>query len=71
MAILDGLAELTTDVWWEVTSSDPGLNVTLSPGVHLDVPGGTTVNFSEMITLGENAPQCQTLEATVTFYANL
>lgn len=68
-AILAGLEEITTDVWWEV-KVDPGLNVELSPAVYYDVPGATTVDFEEKISLDEDAPQCHTLEATVTFYAN-
>lgn len=68
-AILAGLKELTTDVWWEV-EADPGLTVELEPTVHYDVPGDTTVEFAETITLDEDAPQCHTLTATVTFYAN-
>lgn len=47
-AILDGLAEVTTDVWHEV-SCDEGLNVSLTPDVHEDVPGDTTVLFDEVI----------------------
>ena len=69
-AILGGLKELTTDVWWEVTSCDPGLNVTLDPVVYYDVPGGSTLTFEEKISLDDDAPQCNTLTAVVTFYAN-
>ncbi|MCK4786051.1 MAG: hypothetical protein KAV87_20000, partial [Desulfobacteraceae bacterium] len=55
---------------WGVVEADEGLTVTLEPEVHYDVPSGTTVTFTETITLAEDAPQCNTLEATVTFYAN-
>lgn len=68
-AVLAGIEQLTTDVWWEV-EADPGLMVELSPVAWLDVPGDTTVEFEETITLDEDAPQCHTLTATVTFYAN-
>jgi hypothetical protein len=68
-AILAGLEELTTDVWFEVTT-DPGLSVELSPAVQYDVPGGSTITFEETITVDRAAPKCETLEATVTFYAN-
>jgi len=68
--ILRLIEELTTDVWWEVTSCDPGLSVTLSPEKRLGVSGNTTVSFTETITVADNAPQCTTLDATVIFYAN-
>jgi hypothetical protein len=68
-AVLAGIEQLTTDVWWGV-EADPGLIVELSPVALLDVPGDTTVEFEETITLAEDAPQCETLTATVTFYAN-
>ncbi|MFC1969324.1 hypothetical protein ACFLVF_02410 [Chloroflexota bacterium] len=68
-AILSGLEQLTTDVWWTV-NADPGLTVELSPDVHYDVPGGSTVNFTETITVDGAAPVGATLTATVTFWAN-
>jgi hypothetical protein len=68
-AVLEGLGALATDVWG-VVEADEGLTVTLAPAVHEDVPSGTSVTFTETITLAEDAPQCNTLEATVTFYAN-
>ncbi len=68
-AILAGLEQLTTDVWWTVTA-DPGLTVELSPDVHYDVPGGSTVNFTETITVDEAVPIGEILTATVTFWAN-
>ena len=69
-AILDGLEELTTDVWWEVDADD-GLTVTLDPVVHYGVAGGITVTFTETITVADD-PNLQgtCLEATVTFIAN-
>jgi hypothetical protein len=67
--ILELIQEIKTDVWWEV-EADAGLTVELEPAVHYDVPGDTTVEFEETIALTEDAPQCETLTATVTFYAN-
>ncbi|MFC1987809.1 hypothetical protein ACFLVH_04620 [Chloroflexota bacterium] len=69
-AIISGLEALTTDVWWEVTSSDPGIEVSLTPEKYEDVPGDTSVTFTETITVTEEAEQCHTYYATVTFYAN-
>ena len=68
-AVLEGIEQLTSDVWWEV-EADPGLIVELEPAVHYDVLGDTTVEFEETITLDDDAPQCHTLTATVTFYVN-
>jgi hypothetical protein len=68
-AVLEGIEQLTTDVWWEVEADD-GLHVALDPEVYYDVPGGTTVDFVETITLDDDAPQCHTLGALVYFYAN-
>jgi hypothetical protein len=68
-AILDGLEELTTDVWWEVEADD-GLIVELMPGVYFGVTGDTTVIFEEKITATDDAPQCNKICATVTFFAN-
>jgi hypothetical protein len=68
-AVLEGIEQVTTDVWWEVEADD-GLIVELSPTAWLGVAGDTTVEFEETITVAEDAPQCQTLTATVTFYAN-
>ncbi len=68
-AVLEGLEALATDVWG-VVEADEGLIVTLEPAVREDVPSGTSVTFTETITLAEDAPQCNTLGATVTFYAN-
>ncbi len=67
--ILDLVAEVETDVWWQV-AADPGLSVVLTPAVHYDVPGGSTVQFQETITVAEDATPCTTLDAVVTFYAN-
>jgi len=68
-AILDGLAEVTTDVWWETTLCDPELLVSLTPVVHEDVPGGTTVNFTETIEVPAGTTP-GTYGCTVTFIAN-
>lgn len=67
-AILAGLAELTTDVWW-TAACDAGINVTLDPDVHLDVPGETTVNFLETISV-DNATDPGDYSCTVSFFAN-
>ena len=68
-AILAGLEELTTDVWWEVEAAE-GLTVELAPVVYSDIEGETTVTFTETITVDEGIEACTTLTATVTFYAN-
>jgi hypothetical protein len=69
-AVVTGIEELTTDVWWEVTADD-GLTVTLSPDVYYGVSGPTVVSFTETIAVDLDAPQCDTtLFATVTFIAN-
>lgn len=67
-AILAGLQALATDVWATV-DADPGLNVTLEPAVHFTVPSGSTVNFTETISIDADAP-CGVYEAVVTFWAN-
>lgn len=69
-AVLAGIEALTTDVWWEVTECDEGLNVELSPDVLYDVVGGSTVDFTETIWLDEEVEEGTVLCATVTFYAN-
>ena len=71
-AILAGLEELSTDVWWEVTSCDEGLTVALTPEVHHGVKGGTSVEFEETISIVSDLElQCNMeLGAKVTFYAN-
>jgi hypothetical protein len=68
-AVLAGIEELTTDVWWEVTA-DPGLTVTLDPAVHLGVSGGAIVSFAETIEVTGDVPVSTTFTATVAFYAN-
>jgi hypothetical protein len=69
-AVLAGIAELTTDVWWEITA-DPGLDVYINPLVYLSISGPTVLSFFEAITVDDDAPQCDTvLRATVTFIAN-
>ncbi|MDP3879247.1 MAG: VWA domain-containing protein [Dehalococcoidales bacterium] len=67
-AILAGLTALSTDVWATV-EADPGLNVTLEPAVHFGVPSGTSVSFTETISIDADAP-CGVYEAVVTFWAN-
>lgn len=68
-AIIEGLEAIKTDVWG-VVEADDGLTVELDPEVYEDVPSGTSVSFTETITVAEDAEQCTTLTATVKFYAN-
>ena len=69
-AILDGLEEVTTDVWAEF-DCDEGLSVSLDPEVRSDVPGNTTVAFTETISVADDLTlEGQILECTVTFIAN-
>lgn len=67
--IIEGLEAVKTDVWG-VIEADEGLSVTLDPAVHYNIESGTSVIFTETITVAEDAPQCETLTATVIFYAN-
>jgi hypothetical protein len=69
-AVLAGIEELTTDVWWNVTAVDPGINVTLMPAVHYGVSGNTTVAFNETVTVTADPSVSTTYNATVAFYAN-
>jgi len=69
-AVLAGIGELTTDVWWNVTAVDPGINVTLEPDVHYGVSGNTTVAFNETVTVTAAPSVSTTYTATVAFYAN-
>ncbi|MCK4800139.1 hypothetical protein KAS31_04135 [Candidatus Parcubacteria bacterium] len=69
-AILDGLEEVTTDVWAE-TACDVGLTVSLVPDVFYDVSGGTILTFDETITVADDlTPDGRIMECTVTFIAN-
>ncbi|MCK5332764.1 hypothetical protein KAJ41_02795, partial [Candidatus Parcubacteria bacterium] len=69
-AILDGLEEVTTDVWFEIECDD-GLSVDLAPQVQYDVPGDTMVNFVETIAVdNDTSLEGQTLGCVVTFIAN-
>lgn len=61
---------MTTDVWWNVTAVDPGINVTLTPDVHYGVSGNTTVAFNETVTVTADPSVSTTYNATVAFYAN-
>ncbi|MGD8554946.1 MAG: hypothetical protein PVJ32_05870 [Anaerolineales bacterium] len=67
-AIIAALEELTTDVWWEA-DCDPELWVDLSPPVHTDVPGDTTVWFEETIGVANDAVPGE-YSCTVRFIAN-
>ena len=72
-AILNGLKEVTTDVWWNIKEGDcnEGLSVELIPAVHYGVTGGDTVDFTETITVYDDPElQGKTLECIVTFIAN-
>ncbi len=63
--ILAGLESLPITVSWTVTS-DAGLVVTLDP-VSVTVTSGDIADFDETITAAADAPQGDTLDATVTF----
>jgi len=67
-AILAALQEIRTDVWWEA-ACDPGIEVSLTPDVHYDVPGETPVYFEETVSV-PNATPPGWYSCTVTFYAN-
>jgi hypothetical protein len=67
-AIMAGLEELTTDVWWDA-SCDAGITASLNPTVFYDVPGSTTVEFDETITVGNDTPR-GIYSCTVTIFAN-
>ena len=63
-AILAALAEVTTDVWW-TEDCGPELEVVLTPEVHYDVSGETTVYFAETISVpNATAPGVYTCEVT-------
>jgi len=69
-AILDGLEEVKTDVWYK-TDCDVGLTVSLLPEVHYNVSGGTMLAFEETITVADDPSFGeQILKCTVTFIAN-
>jgi hypothetical protein len=67
-AVLEALEEILTDVWWTVECDD-GLDVTLSPAVHMDIPGNVTVFFNETIMV-PNATEPGMYYCNVTFMAN-
>ncbi len=69
-AILAGLEELTTDVWWHVDYCDPGLDVSLEPAVRFDVPGATDTTFEESIEVTSDPDVSETLHCTVSFISN-
>lgn len=67
-ALMDALVEVRTDVWYEVDSQE-GITVSLDPVMYEDVLGGSTLTFTETVTVeADAAPGDYT--ATVTFYAN-
>lgn len=68
-ATLAALEELKTDVWWEVTSVDTGITVSLTPTVVTQVPGNTPVAFTETVSV-PMITDPGTYHATVTFFAN-
>jgi hypothetical protein len=65
-AILVGLTNLPITVSWDVTSIDAGLDVSLTPDSQT-VTSGDDAYFTETIAATEDAAQCTTLYATVTF----
>jgi hypothetical protein len=67
-AILDALAELTTDVWW-TQDCGPALDVSLTPDVYYGVSGNTVLNFTETIAVPNSTPPGD-YNCTVTFVAN-
>ena len=67
-AVLEALEEILTDVWWTVECDD-GLVVTLSPAVHMDIPGNVTVYFNETIIVPD-ATEPGMYYCNVTFMAN-
>jgi len=78
--IIGLISEVKTDVWYS-TACEAGLNVNLTavgpyatnplfPGVHFGVPGGSTVNFDETISVDAGVPEGSTLMCVVTFFAN-
>ena len=70
-AILEALAELKTDVWWNTNSISCAdeLDVDLVPEVHLGVSGGSTVAFTETITIPDGTPGGE-YHCDVDFFAN-
>ena len=66
-AILAALAEVTTDLWW-TEDCGPALEVSLTPDVHMDVAGETTVTFDETISV-PNATEPGIYTCTVTFWS--
>jgi hypothetical protein len=67
-AVLDALEEILTDVWWGV-EGDTELDVSLTPDVYYDVAGGSTLSFTETISVANDVDP-GTYSCTVTFYAN-
>ena len=68
-AILAGIGELTTDVWWSVTVPDPDLIIELTPTMYPDMTGNQTVTFNETVTVSQSAaPGAH--HAEVSFYEN-
>ena len=69
-AILNGLEEVTTDVWFEIDCEE-GLSVSLLPEVHYNVPDDTEITFAETISVADDSNlEGKTLGCTVTFIAN-
>jgi hypothetical protein len=64
-AILAGLSNLPITVSWSV-NSDAGLDISLLPASQT-VTSGDNAYFTETIMVAGDAPQCETLYATVTF----
>lgn len=68
-AIIAGIGELASDVWWVITMPNPNLIIELVPTVHENVVGGTTVYFEETITVAPDASPGVHI-AEVSFYEN-
>jgi hypothetical protein len=56
-----------SDVWWKVQCA-AGVSVTLDPAVYYDVPGNTTVNFVETLSV-DNATDPGNYSCVIGFYA--
>jgi hypothetical protein len=68
-ALMAALEEIRTDVWYEIGDCPDVLDVSISPEVHYDVLGDSTVVFTETITVDWDAvPGTYTCE--VEFWSN-
>lgn len=67
-ALMEALEEVKTDVWYTV-DSPPQIQVSLDPEKYTGVSGGSTLSFTETITVSPDAEPGD-YTCTVTFYAN-